>query len=447
MTSRILIKDDLNPEDSAMLQALYSRSAASVTEHEKKIAETGSGKFMQSFYVNYNHRSIADCGSTTIYFEGISMLAAKAIEDWPLYSGQETSTRYVDMARQPIIDPIGTPESRAVLDRWMDFYTRNQDRVGAHVRAQFPRGADEDEKVYHGAVKARTFDILRGFLPAGITTQCSWHTNLRQASDHLALLVHHPLPEVRDIALRARQELAQKYPSSGFEQTAAGVSAIKSDAAQDAWAARCAALTYSSSTRNLKGILQTSYASIKIDRAALGQYLDLLEARPRGGVIPHILTDLGPCHFAFFLDFGSFRDLQRHRNGVCRMPLLTTEYDFERWYVDRTQMDDMLRTEAIDLIDQQREAIRQLDGTDEEKQYYVALGFKVPCEVTYGLPAAVYTMELRSMRTVHPTLRRAVLEDMVAPLRMFFPEIRLHIDDSLSDWDIRRGKQTITERT
>jgi hypothetical protein len=40
----IYIYDDLQAEDSAMLQALYSRSSDSVTKHIEKVKETGSGK-------------------------------------------------------------------------------------------------------------------------------------------------------------------------------------------------------------------------------------------------------------------------------------------------------------------------------------------------------------------------------------------------------------------
>lgn len=438
MTAKIRIEDKLTPEDNAMVQALYSRSAESVDVHLKKVEANGSGKFMEKFYVGFNHKSIADCGSTTLYFEGISMLAAKAIEDWPLYSGQETSSRYVDMARQPIVDPIGSLESKVLLERWMTFYRSKQEPVAAHVRTQYPCGADENKTHYDNAVKARTFDILRGFLPAGIHTQCSWHTNLRQASDHLALLVHHPVSEIREIAIRTRAALHSAYPTSGFERTAAGLSAIPADAAQDVWAERCAAFTYFNEP------IEDGHYSSSINRADLNPWLDLAEQRPRGGVLPHIMSEIGQCAFEFYLDFGSFRDLQRHRNGVCRMPLLTTEHGFERWYLDQLPPD--LCEEARALIDSQIEAIRQLDGDDVEKQNYVALGFRVPCRVTYGLPATVYVMELRSARTVHPTLRHVGLEHMVKPFRSEFPEVRLHVDESPNDWDIRRGRQTITER-
>jgi len=48
---KLRIVDDLNPEDLAMLQALYSRSAESVDVHLEKVKSTGSGKFMEKYYV------------------------------------------------------------------------------------------------------------------------------------------------------------------------------------------------------------------------------------------------------------------------------------------------------------------------------------------------------------------------------------------------------------
>ena len=73
---KIFVYDEFGPEDTAMMQALYSRSALSVEEHVKKVKASGSGKFMETFYVGYGHASIADCGSTTIFIEDVSMLVA-----------------------------------------------------------------------------------------------------------------------------------------------------------------------------------------------------------------------------------------------------------------------------------------------------------------------------------------------------------------------------------
>ncbi len=71
-----------NAEDVAMLQALYSRSASSVREHLKKVKDVGSGKFLAQFYLGYGHASIGDCGEIYIFFEDVSLLAAKAIQNF-----------------------------------------------------------------------------------------------------------------------------------------------------------------------------------------------------------------------------------------------------------------------------------------------------------------------------------------------------------------------------
>src|SRR4051812_34761640 len=104
----VIIVDGLAPEAAAMVLALYSRDPRSVRIHLDQVERLGSEKFMSQYYVGYGHKSIGDCGSTTICGEFISMLAAKAVQDNPLYNGQEASTRYLDMANQPVLNPLGS---------------------------------------------------------------------------------------------------------------------------------------------------------------------------------------------------------------------------------------------------------------------------------------------------------------------------------------------------
>lgn len=456
---KLRIVDDLTPEDLAMLQALYSRSAESVDVHLEKVAQSGSGKFMSNYYVGYGHKSIADCGSTTMFIEGVSLLAAKAVQDWPLYSGQETSTRYIDMGAQAIVDPFNTAESKAVLDRWMAFYTSKQGAVGEILRAKYPKREVEKQASYDGAIKARTFDILRGFLPAGITTQLSWHTNLRQAGDHLTWLVAHPSPEISQLAYALRGQLKERYPSSGLGLNLASVSGVdnKDEIARDVrqdWEQRVAQqLTYSVERRYHHGLLNDDPADVRMSPSwsramplseivRQDRYGEILKTRPRGAILPHCLTDLGSFTWDFLLDFGSFRDIQRHRHGVCRMPLLDTDFDFEPWYLEQL---GELRGEAEKLIEEQRSAIVKIGTQPVLRQYYTALGFRVPCSVTYALPALLYVLELRSSKTVHPSLRK-VIHTMIKKFQRAYPEVALHADMDPDDWDVRRGDQTITEK-
>ena len=75
----------IDAEATAMLQALHSRSTGGLRSHLKVLEKKGADNFMQSFYVGYGHKSIGDCGTTTVFIESVSMLAAKAIQDNPLY--------------------------------------------------------------------------------------------------------------------------------------------------------------------------------------------------------------------------------------------------------------------------------------------------------------------------------------------------------------------------
>ena len=429
--SNVFIYDEFNPEDVAMMQALYSRSPKSVTEHVDKVKASGSGKFMATFYVGYGHASIADCGSTTIFIENVSILADKAIQDWQLYSGQETSTRYIDMGKQEIIDPVGTPESKAILDNWMAFYINNQEKIQQHLMAKYPRQESEDENVYLKAIKARGFDTMRGFLPAGITTQLSWHTNLRQAWDHLALLRHHPLVETRETAEKILSGLKEKYEHS-FSHVL--------DEEQEKYRMETVGSFSYFSPEDKAPIfaMQTT-----IQEAELKKYQPILDSRPPKIGLPVFLGDLGNITFEFMLDFGSFRDIQRHRSAICRMPLLTTKLGFHDWYLN--QLPEDLKNEAVTLIKSQQEMIEKLETTPAIKQYYIAIGFNVACKFTFLLPGAVYVTELRSNKTVHPSLRK-VAHQMYAAITEHFPTLKLHCDLNQDDWDIRRGLADIIKK-
>ncbi len=429
--AKVFLYDEFTPEDVAMMQALYSRSAESVVKHAEKVKASGSGKFMERFYVGYGHQSIADCGSTTLFIEGVSMLCDKVIQDWPLYAGQEVSTRYIDMSRQPIYDPIKTKTSQGILKRWMDFYISSGSVLEKHLKEKYPRKESEDEKVYDKAIKARSFDILRGFLPAGMTTQLSWHTNLRQAWDKLSNVRHHPLEEVRIVSEQIWKELKSHYPNSFSHKLYEEQEVYRREI--------LGSHTYFAP----KSFSKRFSAKLNIEQKMLRPYADILKKRPIKTTLPFFMRSLGTFTFDFLLDFGSFRDLQRHRASIYQMPLLSTEYGFQQWYLE--QLPESLYKKAEKLIATQVQAIGKLKVTEEERQYFVAMGFLVPCRFTFDLPALVYFIELRSGKLVHPTLR-VIAHAMHHAVRKALPLVKLYTDLDLDDWDVRRGLQDIVRK-
>lgn len=436
MNPTITIIDDLHPEDNAMLQALQSRSPASVAERLEKVRSAGSGQFMDKFYVGYGHKSIGDCGTTTVYIEGVTMLVAKAIQDWALYSGQEASTRYMDFSSAVFNNPLGSPEGEKIQEGWRKFYLEASEPVKAHLREKYPRNEDEDPKVYDRAINARSFDILRSFLPAGAATNLSWHTNLRQAADHLGGLIYHPDEGIRGIASNLLGQLREKYTGSFRDRPL-----TEEQAAYKTRVMKEMFLTDLDTSPVGGGLAQVGFT---FDQSMVPDLeMSLLSTRPRGVEAPRFIAELGNITSEFLLDFGSYRDLQRHRAGIIRMPLLTTKLGFNDWYL--SELPDSLMDQATGLILSQGKAIEALDCDDVTRQDYCAMGFQVPCRVTQGLPAFIYRLELRSGKTVHPSLRRVVHEE-IKQFRTAFPDVALYVDEDPDSWTVRRGKQTITEK-
>ena len=84
------------PEKIAYALARYSRSPDSIRDSVEWVRTHDSMKFLESFYFQYGHASIADLGHVVLCFEGISELAATEVEDEQLWDGQARSSRYSD---------------------------------------------------------------------------------------------------------------------------------------------------------------------------------------------------------------------------------------------------------------------------------------------------------------------------------------------------------------
>lgn len=425
----------IGPEAEAMLQALYSRSIGGVREQLKKLAAKGPESFMRDYYVGYGHKSIGDCGTATVCIDGVSMLVAKAIQDTQLYSGQESSTRYIDFSTQPFIDPVGTIRSRAILEEFRAFYLKNRQAVESYLEILYPQQENENEILYKKAISARAFDILRGFLPAGASTNLSWHTNLRQFADRLALLRHHPLREVRDVANITEEALQAAFASS-FSQKCYS----ETESYNEFWMTEFYLLSK-----------ETPYEEVcllrnRIGWAELKKYERILSKRPQKTELPKFLAELGTMQFGFMLDFGSFRDIQRQRSVIERMPLVTNVHGFGSWYFESLPSD--VRKEAEELLSRQKEAIRTIDMTEVERQYYIPMGYELPNRLTGDLPALVYVVELRATRFVHPTLSEVAGKMAEILLEEFGSAgLVLHLDQEPGRFDIRRGKHDIVERS
>lgn len=416
----------IDSEAEAMLQALHSRSTGWLEGHLKVLKEKGADNFMSKFYVWYGHKSIWDCGSITIFIEWLSMLGAKAIQDTKLYNGQEASTRYIDFSKQAIINPLGTKEWEEILESQRAFYLSLLEPLKEYIAEIYPIQEGQNEKVYTKTVEAKVFDICRWFLPAWCSTNLAWHTTLRQVADRISHLRHHPLPEIQEVASTLLEAVLERFPNSfstkTYEETEAYLEQVKSE-------------YYFHTPLEWDLHLVDNH----INEEKLAEHMDIINSRPNNKTeLPTYIDNIGTLTFQYLLDFGSFRDVQRHRAPYQRMPLLTSELGFHTRYLE--SLTPELREQAELHIQSLQEKIASLDTSKEIKQYYTPMWYNMSCEMMGTLPALIYMTELRSTTYVHSTLRQVAIK-----MWKYIEDlgITMFLDTSNDEFDTRRGKQDI----
>jgi thymidylate synthase ThyX len=419
----------IDSEAEAMLQALESRSVGGFRHHLEVLEEKGAADFMNQFYVGYGHKSIGDCGDTTIFVEGVSMLVAKAIQDAKLYSGQESSTRYIDFSSQPFINPIMSKEGNRILESQRNFYLSLLEPTREALIEQYPQQEKEKKGEYNKAIDARAFDIARGFLPAGASTNLAWHSNLRQVADKLLFLRHNPLEEVRNVADAIEDAVIEAHPNS-FTEDGEKLRFPSTEAYQDLIAKNY----FYHDSESPEFEIDSNINPLDLERCQ-----KLLDQRPEKTELPKFLSQLGRISAKFKLDFGSFRDVQRQRSLDQRMPLLTTDLGFNQWYLNNLPEEE--RTEAVEFLGGLTDRLDRLDASPETKQYFTPMGFNTSNSISGDLPAMVYVVELRATRSVHPTLRKVAID--IGNYIQDDLGIPLHLDDEPHRFDVARGRHDI----
>ena len=198
------------PEKSAYALARYSRSADSIRQSIDWVRSHNSQNFLESFYFQYGHQSIADLGHTVLCFEGISELAASEIEDETLWDGQAKSSRYQDFSKSGFIAP---PElSRPDAERYysagealLDSYASVHARVNEYLARQLPRPESMKPDAYARNIAARAFDVARYLLFWGVPTNVGQVTSIRTLEKQIKRLRISEFAEVRELG----DEIAQ----------------------------------------------------------------------------------------------------------------------------------------------------------------------------------------------------------------------------------------------
>ena len=203
----------VEPEIQAYAMAKYSRSSLSMKESLKEITTQKAEKFLNTFYFQYGHRSIADLAHIALAIERLSILAAIVVADEQRWDGQERSTRYQDFKKSgyytPNFEVAGTADGGAsaakstlyheAIASLFTSYQEVSQKAFEYLASITPCPADMKPEAYERTLRARAFDISRYLLPLATNTSLGEIVNARTLETQVGHLLAQPHREVREL--------------------------------------------------------------------------------------------------------------------------------------------------------------------------------------------------------------------------------------------------------
>jgi thymidylate synthase ThyX len=206
-----------DPEVQAYAMAKYSRSALSMKESLSELNAQKAEKFLNTFYFQYGHRSIADLAHIAMAIESLSLLAATIVVDEQRWDGQERSTRYQNFKKSGYFTPDFATDAEAAqlycdtIQFLFAEYENFSEGMFRYLEAQTPKPADMKQDAYERTLRARAFDLSRYLLPLATNTSLGQIVNARTLETQVSRLLSHTHKEVRELGQKLKD--AARNPS------------------------------------------------------------------------------------------------------------------------------------------------------------------------------------------------------------------------------------------
>jgi thymidylate synthase ThyX len=203
-----------DPEVLAYAMAKYSRSSLSMKESLREISSQRAEQFLNTFYFQYGHRSIADLAHVAFAIERLSLLAAIVLVDEQRWDGQERSTRYQNFGQKSGKQNWYTPEFAdgdaraqysAAIEALFAEYHSTSGAMLEYFKSITPRPEEMKPEAYERTLKARAFDVARYLLPLATNTSLGQIVNARTLETQVSRLLSDPHGEVRKLGEKLRE--------------------------------------------------------------------------------------------------------------------------------------------------------------------------------------------------------------------------------------------------
>lgn len=415
----------LPPAVQSTVLAKYSRSPEPAREILKGLTEEEADKFQSKWVISYNHSSVAELSSIPVCYEGVSIIASKFLESYPRMGYSEKSTRYQKFSRDSFVTPPGAPASmKQFAARFYDAYDRLYPRVLRRVAELMGKDPGDPKSLEDRTVKARAFDNVRYLLPAGTGTNLAAVGNLRDFRYLIQSARGHNNPEFRALGEATFSAvsaicpaLVQKADPDEFEPQVKSLGSLPRsfDPRRPDWYVE----VHRPHLLPDPKLVQKSFESVVADRYGMSwsALCKHMESRGRRQV-PKLFRTV-KLSFDVMMDYGAYRDLQRHRRCDQYAEPLTPSYGY-------LVPDDIAGT---DMEPEYRRVMEEVslyedDASDDPdlSQYIVPLGYLHRTVFDVDLQELYYIGELRTQPQGHISYRRVAYE-MVKKARDLYPEL------------------------
>ncbi|TSC94579.1 MAG: thymidylate synthase complementing protein ThyX family protein [Parcubacteria group bacterium Licking1014_1] len=425
------LPNNLMPEVKAVTFAKCSRSPDSFDKIASELTEEKSAEFHEKWVVGFGHSSIAEHAVISLAVEDVSNIATKVIEDSRLASFTEKSSRYQIFNKDKLYMPENVMNSDLkdvyldAVNSLMDAYEQMTQPMMDFVKQKYPKPQDQDEKLYNMVSKARACDNLRYLLPTATLTNLGMTINARELEHLIRKLLSHPLKEMQDIGREIKERAIEIAPTLvkfadknlyTIETKEKLRKIAENNLGKEAGDNQAVAIVdYDKNAENklVASILypysDLSYKEIKekVENMSQEKKAEIIdETLKRRDKFDAPLRELEHVYYTFdiLMDYGAFRDVQRHRMCTQSNQPITVVHGYDLPpEIKEAGFENKFREAA----DKSAEAFEKIyEKFPEEAQYVIPLCFRKRVLITWNLRELHHFISLRSGKKGHPSYRR-----------------------------------------
>ena len=434
---RVYALEGIKPEVRAVTFAKCSRSPESFEDIARELTEEKSAKFHEKWVVGYGHSSVAEHAILSIAMENVSILATKVIEDNRLVSYTEKSTRYQIFDRHRYYKPAKVMKSslgklyEETGNFLFDTYERLCPQVNAFVKKKNPCKPETSPKVYETTCKAKTCDIIRYILPIATQTNLGMTINARNLEHAIRKLLSHPLDEMKEIGQEIKSVAVQVTPTlvkyADYNEYLVKIPEYLEEKSKDTLSyikeADGQSVTLVDYDKEAEDKIITALlyrGNNKLSARQIKEKVKTLTPEQKEKILETAFKDMGEHNwpirelehayytFDILIDYGAFRDIQRHR--ICTQTNQPATCD--HGYAMPEEINELgLSEEYQECMEKAAGAFYKIrEKFPVEAEYITPLAYKKRVLMTANFREWWHFIKLRSGKRGHISYRRVAQE-------------------------------------